>query len=218
MTRRALVIAISLVALVGFAAAGYIYNRRTEPQKAATAPQETSFLVRPHSPIIGPADAPVTIVEFFDPACETCRAFYPIVKKIMAEYPGQLRLVLRYAPFHKDADIVVRILETARKQGVFIPVLEAILDAQPEWADHHRPDTQKAWAAAESAGLNVAAATRGMSAAEVTAVLEQDMADIRSVGVKRTPTFFVNGKPLSSFGAKQLQELVRAEIEAVRKK
>ena len=52
------------------------------------APGSQTTLVRPHSPIMGRADAPVTIVEFFDPACETCRAFYPIVKKIMAEHPG----------------------------------------------------------------------------------------------------------------------------------
>ena len=96
-------------------------------------------------------------------------------------------------------------------------VLEAMLDAQPEWADHHRPHIEKAWIAAASAGLDVAAARNGMLAPDVTAVLEQDMADIRAVGVRQTPTFFVNGKPLPSFGARQLQELVRGEVDAARK-
>jgi len=60
-----------------------------------------------HSPVFGPANAPVTIVEFFDPACETCRAFYPIVKDILAQYPSEVRLVIRYAPLHKGSDVVV---------------------------------------------------------------------------------------------------------------
>jgi protein-disulfide isomerase len=211
MSRRALVIAISALVMVGFVVAGYIYNRGATDRKLVATAQESTSLVRPHSPIMGRADAPVTIVEFFDPACETCRAFYPIVKKIMAEHPDQLRLVLRYTPFHKGADEVVRILETARKQGVFVPVLEAILVAQPEWADHHRPQIEKAWTAAASAGLNVEAARKEMLAPSITAVLDQDMADIRAVVVRQTPTFFVNGKPLPSFGAKHLQDLVRRD-------
>ena len=106
----------------------------------------------------------------------------------------------------------------ARKQGVYLPVLEAMLDAQPEWADHHQPDIAKAWAAAASAGLDVAAARKGMLAPDITAVLEQDMADIRAIGVRQTPTFFVNGKPLPSFGIRQLQELVASEVATARKK
>lgn len=218
MSKRALVLAITALAVVGFLVAGYVYNRGTMDRKPVATAQESTTLVRPHSPIMGRADAPVTIVEFFDPACETCRAFYPIVKKIMAEHPDQLRLVLRYTPFHKGADEVVRILETARKQGVFVPVLEAILVAQPEWADHHRPQIEKAWAAAASAGLNVEAARKEMLAPSITAVLDQDMADIRAVGVRQTPTFFVNGKPLPSFGAQQLRDLVRSEVDATRRK
>ena len=136
----------------------------------------------------------------------------------MAEHGERLKLVLRYAPFHKGSDEAVRILEMARKQGVYLPVLEAMLDAQPEWADHHRPDIAKAWTAAASAGLDVAAARKGMLAPEITAVLEQDMADIRAIGVRQTPTFFVNGKPLPSFGIRQLQELVASEVATARKK
>lgn len=51
---------------------------------------------------------------------------------------------------------------------------------------------------------------------EITAVLEQDMADLKAAGVKATPTFFVNDKPLPSFGAQQLYDLVRSEVQSVR--
>ena len=53
-----------------------------------------------NSPVFGSANAPVTVVEFFDPSCEACRAFYPYVKQILAENPNDVRLVLRYVLFH----------------------------------------------------------------------------------------------------------------------
>ena len=148
MSRRIVVIGIIIV--VGLAAAVFLFNRSSAEQQTIS---EAGSLVRPHSPIIGPADAPVTIVEVFDPSCEACRAFYPAVKKIMAAYPDDVRLVIRYALFHKGSEEAVRMLEAARKQGVFVPTLEAILAAQPQW--HDDPELQKAWEAAEAAGLDV---------------------------------------------------------------
>jgi protein-disulfide isomerase len=217
MNRRNLVLGIGAVSVAGFGLAGFAYNRTSTKPQAAAPSAESTTLVRPHSPVLGPANAKVTIVEFFDPGCETCRAMYPIVKKIMAEYPNDVRLVFRYAAFHKGSDEVVRIIEMARKQNKFTAVTEALLAAQPEWADHHQPNVAKAWEAAAAAGLDIGLARKGMMAPEITAVLTQDAADIRAVGVRQTPTFFVNGKPLPSFGVRQLQELVRSEVEAARK-
>ena len=218
MSRRSLVLAITALAVAGFAFAGFIYNRPSPSQPRVVALQASDALVRPHSPVLGRADGRVTIVEFFDPACETCRAFYPVVKQILAEYPDDVRVVLRYAPFHKDSDEAVKILEAARKQGVFVPVMEALLDAQDEWADHHKPQIAKAWAAAAAAGLNVDVARKAIAAPDITAALALDLVDIRGLGVRRTPTFFVNGQPLLSFGVSQLQDLVRGEVEGARKK
>lgn len=180
--------------------------------KRAPPAQVWNALVRAHSPTMGPLDAKVTIVEFFDPACEACRAFYPVVKQTMAQYPKDVRLVLRYAPFHQGSDEVVRILETARLQNVFEPVLEALLVRQPEWAAHSGMDLDKAWAVAAGAGLDLARAQAMKLAPSITAALNQDIEDVKTVGVSATPTFIVNGKPLQSFGVRQFQDLVRAEV------
>ena len=214
MNRRIAVIAVAVLALVGFAAAGGLYGRFATDRQDGVSTQEPSTLVRPHSPVIGPADAPVTIVEFFDPSCEACRAFYPTVKQILAAHPEDVRLVLRYTPFHQGSEEAVRILETARMQGIFEPVLEAVLASQPEW--HDDPRIQAAWAAAEAAGLDVEKAREAMLAPQITATLNQDVADVEAVSVTGTPTFFVNGKRLQTLGTEQLYELVRAEIEAAR--
>lgn len=170
-------------------------------------------LERSYSPSFGPQDAPVTIVEFFDPACEACRAFYPIVKQILAENPDDVRLVLRYTPFHESSEAAVRLLEAARLQGVFKPVLEAILAAQPEWGNGG-PRIEAAWAAAEEAGLDVEKARKNLVRPDIDATINQDKKDVAALKIMQTPTFFVNGQPLSSYGAQQLKDLVSKKIES----
>tara|TARA_R110002096_G_scaffold313983_1_gene508224 strand:- start:806 stop:1474 length:669 start_codon:yes stop_codon:yes gene_type:complete len=217
MTRRTLVAVTAVLAVLGFTLATVFYNRAVEEQASTATPSlQDDVLVRPYSPVFGPKDAPVTIVEFFDPSCEACRAFHPIVKQIRTEFPNTVRVVLRYTTFHKGSDEAVRILETARLQGIFEPVLEGLLAAQPEWAPHGAPNLGKAWEAAGAAGLDVERARREMLMPDITAILNQDMADVKTAGVEKTPTFFVNGKPLPSFGAEQLYKLVREEVAIAR--
>ena len=210
MNRRTLVIGSVAGAVVAFAGISAFYPHQLAGE--ATTPENN--LVRFHSPIIGKAEAPVTIVEFLDPSCEACRAYYPIVKQIMGMFDGDVRLVIRYAPLHEGSDEAVMILEAARLQGKFEPVLEAIFRDQPIWAAHSAPDLEKAWAAAQSAGLDVAKAREDAKSEAISRVLEQDIADMKAVDLKGTPTFFVNGKQLLSNGPRQLLELVATEVEA----
>src|SRR5688572_3179355 len=96
-----------------------------------------AVLTRFHSPTFGDPAAKVEIVEFFDPACEACRAMYPFVKKLLEEHRGRVRLTLRYVPFHKGADEVVKLLEAARRQGKYAQALDVLIDSQPRWAVRH---------------------------------------------------------------------------------
>lgn len=213
MNRRLAILSTLTVALAAFGIGAFLYSRA--PADAPAKPMQSSDqLVRPHSPVMGAANAKVTIVEFFDPSCEACRAFYPIVKEIIAKYPNDVRLVLRYAPFHKGSDEAVRILEAARLQNVFQPVLDALVAMQPEWAVHGEPRLDLAWKFAADAGLDEARAKASMMSPEITATLNKDIEDGVALGISRTPTFFVNGKPLVKFGEQQLYDLVEAEIAA----
>ena len=84
------------------------------------------------------ADAKVHIVEFLDPACETCAVFYPHVKKLMADNPGRIRLSIRHVPFHQGSEHVVRMLEAARGQDKYWEALEAVFASQDRWTVNHR--------------------------------------------------------------------------------
>lgn len=213
MNRRVAVLATLAGAILVFAVGAIAYSRFATPEPPPTPVSEPSNLVRFNSPVVGPQNAPVTIVEFFDPSCEACRAFYPIVKQIMARYPEQVRLVLRYAPLHEGSDQAVRILEAARKQDRLIPVLEALLAGQPNWAAHGAPNLDIAWQIAGTAGLDLDRARTDAQGEDVTAVLAQEIADLEALGVSQTPTFYVNGRELLDFGPQQLADLVAEEVE-----
>jgi protein-disulfide isomerase len=214
MNRRGLILSVATLGVAGFGGASWYANRPKPASETETiAPAQANALIQPYSPILGPDDAPVTIVEFFDPACEACRAFYPIVKDIMAEHGSAVRVVIRYTPFHGEgSELAIRILEAARLQGVFEPVLEAVLRDQPQWAAHSGMRPELLMKIATSAGLDPEIAQTQLLAPQTTGVLNQDRADVETVGVRQTPTFFVNGKPLNPFGEAELRRLVSAEV------
>lgn len=193
------------------------YQTRVQTAQDVQVRAEQSRLVRMHSPVFGPQDAPVTIVEFFDPACETCRAMYPLVKSLMAQHGDSVKLVLRYAPFHQGSDQVVKLLEAAKSQGKYQPVLEALLAAQPAWADHGQPNLETAFKVAEQAGLDMTRARQDIEKPGMQALLQQDIEDLTALQVTKTPTFFVNGRSLPSFGPDQLAALVAEEVAKTKK-
>jgi protein-disulfide isomerase len=216
MNRKTLLLAILTLVLAVFVAGAWFVSRPDPTPVATAAPlEQQDRLVRSYSPILGREDAPVTIVEFFDPACEACRAFHPIVKQILAQYPDDVRVVMRYTPFHGDgSELAIKVLEAARLQDVFVPVLEALLENQPAWASHGAPAAERIMEIAGVAGLDTDAAANQIMSPSIVGVLNQDRADVEAVGIQGTPTFFVNGKPLPEFGAEQLLSLVQAEVEA----
>ncbi len=202
------------VLLGAFVAATYIYKSERAEKIQSIGPGHGAPFVQKYSPTKGPADAKVIIAEFFDPGCEACRALDPHVKKLLAAHPGKIRLVHRYMPLHQGADTMVKILEAARLQGKYWETLAVMFDSQPEWASHHHPQPEKIWPYLPAAGVDVAQIRKDMETPRFNQIIEQDMADAKLLGARKTPTFFVNGKPLPSFGLKQLNALVASEIAA----
>lgn len=216
MNKKWVVIATAVAVVLAFAAGTWLYRDRTQQQASAAAQTNNDALVRPHAPVFGNPAAKVTIVEFFDPSCETCRAFYPIVKGMVNASFGQVRLVVRYAPLHKGSDRAVKILEAARVQGKYWEAVEKALAAQPQWAAHHDPQPEMIWDLMGDLGLDLAKARADADSPALDALLRQDVADMQALEVRATPGFFVNGRPLRDFGAAQLKALVDEELQKVK--
>lgn len=199
--------------LILFALGNVLVKSRRAGEMESAAKEKASVLVREHSQTLGSDDAKVTIVEFLDPGCETCRAFAPFIKSAIDAFPGKIRLVIRYAPLHEGADYMVAVLEAARKQGKYWETLQVMYDSQPYWASHQNPEPQLIWQFLPQAGLNMEKLKNDMNDPEIAGLLRQDIADARALDVRKTPGFFVNGRPLVTFGYGPLKALIESELK-----
>lgn len=171
------------------------------------------ILVRADSPTHGRADAPVTLVEFLDPECESCRAFQPFTKEILADYGDQVRLVVRYIPGHANSTLAVLALEAARTQSEdkYWALLDLLYERQPEWGERQDSQAQAFLDAAADVGLDTGPIQAAMTAGDTT-MLDRDLADARKAGVKGTPTFFVNGAMLADLSPDGLRAAIDAAL------
>ena len=213
-SRRTSLIAVAVAVLVIALVAVTLTYLGEDSQPASNGDMaRQAALASEHSPTLGDANAKVHIVEFLDPACETCALFFPMVKNWMKEVPGQIRLSVRHVAFHEGSDYAVRVLEASRKQNKYWETLETLLASQQQWTQHHTVQPENIGPAIASVGLDMEQLMADMNSMEVLARMEQDKKDSIFLKVSATPEYFVNGRPLPSFGQQQLANLVREELE-----
>jgi protein-disulfide isomerase len=185
-------------------------------KQAATAEN----LVRPDSQTMGATDAPVTVVEFYDPECESCAAFHPIVKKILKDYDGKIRFVVRYMPLHPNSLSAATFTEAAGEQGKYWQAQEMLFQKQPEWGTKHgapsglQADVDSYFKEyAMELGLDINKMDAAFAENRYAAKIERDKKDGQSLGVRQTPTFFVNGRKLARIGEADLKSLINEELK-----
>lgn len=210
---------VGVVALAGVVGAYYYRNSVQAPPQPGTKIREE--LVRADSPTLGPADAKVTIVEFYDPECEACAAFHPSLKALLKEFEGKVRFVARYATFHKNARLAAIYTEAAGEQGKYWEMQQKLFEKQPEWGEKHghgEPATPTAPANglfdkyAQELGLNLDQLKASVADPKHGAKIDRDMRDVDALKVMRTPTFFVNGRQLARFSQLDLRALIVQEL------
>jgi protein-disulfide isomerase len=206
-------IALGLFAVVSMQSNNSAETTQTQSATSVQSMVDPAMFVRPHSPTYGPMMAKVQVVEWFDPECESCRAFHPVFKKIKESYQDQVHFVLRYMPYHKNSMYAASVLEEARELGKFDQALDLMYETQPEWADHHNPKPElvpkilaKLGIPADKLDPNTVIKKHGHK-------IDQDQKDGEQVGVRGTPSFFVNGQYVRELGDAPL----RASIEAALK-
>lgn len=208
------IVAVAVGVLVLAAVAATFLYEGDEPQsQQAETEARNAALASEHAPTLGPAGAKVHIVEFLDPACETCALFYPMVKQWMAEVPDDIRLSVRHVAFHAGSEHAVKILEASRKQDKYWQTLEALLASQRQWVQNHTVQPEKIAPAIAGVGLDMEQLESDMNAMEVMLRMEKDKQDSIFLKVSATPEYFVNGRQLPSFGQQQLANLVREELQ-----
>ena len=155
------------------------------------------------SPAMGPANAPVTVVEFSDFQCPFCGRVVPTMKQIEKEYGDKVRIVFKHLPLamHTKAPKAHAASVAADKQGKFWEMHDLIFANQREMSEAKYVEYAK------QLGLDVDQFTQDMNSPETKKRVDSDAAEAAKLGVTGTPGFFINGKFTS--GAKPFTEFKR---------
>jgi protein-disulfide isomerase len=168
-------------------------------------------LVKSYSPSLGNPDAKVTVVEYLDPECESCAAFYPVVKGLVNDYKDRLRFTVRYMLFHGNSKLAALATEAAGKQGKYWE-MQGQLFYKTDWTHQQTPQNEKFEKIAGELGLDLEKFKADMKDPEILANIENDFKEGPSLGVNGTPTIFVNGRILGELSYKALRALIDEEL------
>jgi protein-disulfide isomerase len=175
------------------------------------APPEVPRLVvsTDHAPVRGAADAPVTIVEFADFQCPNSRRLQPILRHVLDDYPGKVRLVMRNLPrpVHRDARLAAQAAACAGEQEAFWPYSDLLFQNQDALGGVALSQY------AQRLRLDGARFADCLDSGRLAAVVDADRDQAIRLGVHATPTCFVNGRYLPNpHSAADLSAVIDAEL------
>lgn len=169
----------------------------------ATAPRQTVAPKVGNAPILGPTDAPVTIIAFSDFQCPYCRRSLPVIEALRERYPGKIRVAFKHFPlaFHKQSPRLHKMAIAAGLQGQFWEMHDRL------FALRRAPNEQQLAGIVTDLSLDSRQFYADIDAPELDRRIQDDIAEGRAAGVTGTPTFFINGerlvgaKPIDAFAA-----------------
>jgi protein-disulfide isomerase len=205
-----LLLAFALIVLAGLAAT-YFYNEtQSKPLPVGISLREE--MVRPDSHSMGERNAPLTIVEFLDPECESCKAFHPTMKKFLEANKEKTRFVVRYMAFHTSSAMAVAALESAGLQGKYWEYLDTLFTTAEEWGHKETPVPAFFEKYASSLGLDIEKFKSDMADPRWQTLVQRDMKDGQLLGVRGTPTVYFNGELLRSLDYSALVEAANKQL------
>lgn len=164
-------------------------------------------------PSIGPRTAPVTVIMFSDFQCPACAGTHPLLKRVMDEFPGKVRLVVRDFPLenlHENAFQAALAANAAHAQGKYAEYIELLYGGQADLSREKLVDHAK------KLGLNVKQFEIDLNSEKNAAEVRKDMADGTALNIGGTPTIFVNGVKVRRLTADAIRRSIEKSLSAVK--
>jgi protein-disulfide isomerase len=162
-------------------------------------------------PARGPVTAPITVVMFSDFQCPACSRTHPILRKVLDEFPGKTRFVVRDFPLqniHENAFSAALAAGAANAQGKFFEYADVLYRNQEEL------DAASLRKYAAQLGLNIKQFELDFSAEKTAAEVRKDIADGLGYGISGTPTIFVNGIKVRHLTAEDFRKVILEAVNA----
>jgi protein-disulfide isomerase len=177
--------------------------------KVMLEPPRSTINLRPGAPVMGPADAPVTIVEWSDYQCPFCKRAHPTVEQVLTEFKGKVKFIyLDYPlPFHPMAMPAAQAVHCAEDQGKFWEYHKNLFEAP---GDLSKADLSKR---ATDLGLDAAAFEACTTSNKHDSLIKTNYDDGAALGVTGTPAFFINGRMLvGAQPIEQFRDIINDEL------
>lgn len=183
-----------------------------EPQVVNNIPKTSENDV-----ISGDKNAKVTIVEYADFQCPTCARYNPILKQVLEENQGRVKIIYRYFPLsgiHKNARISAQAAYAANKQNKFEEMKDELYNKQTSWEGVEDPtDTFVAYAVAIGMDGDKFKEDMLSDAAKNAVVASENKAV--GLGLQSTPTFILGNKSIFPQNAQEFKDLIDAEYASM---
>ncbi|HEY1074823.1 MAG TPA: thioredoxin domain-containing protein [Patescibacteria group bacterium] len=184
----AVIITAALIAIFAFSA-----KSKPNVARIAQSIDTTGAIAR------GPENAPITIIEYTDFQCPSCKQLYPTLETLLKEYDGKIRFIHRHFPLmdiHYNAYDAAMASEAAKDQGRFWDMHNLLFERQGEWANAKNPNIVFERYASEL-GLSLPEYRTFVEEQKGKDAIDRDVAEGETLGVTSTPTLFLNGKGMS---------------------
>ena len=203
------VIAILVATVLVIGGGAFFASRKTPAGQARIIPDSlANRLVADNAPFVGQKDAKVTFVEFGDFQCPSCGAIHPLLKEIKDKYKDQsVRFVFRNFPLpqHENAFLAAEAGVAAHNQEKFWQYHDLMFENQLNL----KHDDLIAYA--EKAGLDMDKFKEALDTHTNEALVKRDMSDGSALGVRGTPTLFINNM---QYNGKYSLDALSAAIDA----
>ncbi len=166
------------------------------------------------APSMGPANAAVSIVIFDDFECPYCAQAVPLLKEVLSAYPDQVKLAFKNFPLgmHKNARAAALAGLAAERQGKFWPLHDLL------FANFNSLNPQKIEQLAEEAGLDMIRFNTDRIDPQLQQQLNADLQEGQAIGVRGTPSIFVNGRRLPQRSREAFDQLINSELAKLQEK
>lgn len=214
MKNKKLVFVSLVLIVIIFVGLAFFYKGGFQSKKTSIS-NTNELLVKPYSMKYGENGKNIYIVEFVDPECESCAIFNKVIRKLYKDYDKDIQIVVRYLANHKNSAYTIKILEASREQNKYSEVLDVIFEKLDLWSGHSntKPNLELLWQFLSSIpNLDIKKLKNDMNNPKFDEIISTDAVDARKLGVRGTPTIFVNGVELKTLSSKELFDLVEAEI------
>jgi len=172
-----------IVAVVAVVVAGFLFFNRNSTTAEA-----------------GPSGGKVTVVEYLDMECPSCRAAYPGVEKLRAEYGDRVTFIVKHfpLPMHRNAELAAAAVEAASVQGKKDEMFKLLFETQQTWGGQQTSQQAAFVGYAGQLGLDVAHFEASLTDPAVLELIAKQSEEGSKAGVRGTPTFFINGTQFRS--------------------